>query len=78
MTFQVTHSKNAGNALSPFRVIEQPMGREVEWINRPDPPKLPRIGLSTKWPWSMQHPACYLRLSKPSTGLALTSIREEA
>jgi site-specific recombinase XerD len=34
MTFQVIHSQDAGNARSPFRVIEQPMGREVEWINR--------------------------------------------
>jgi integrase len=34
MTFQVIHSKDASNAQSSFRVIEQPMGREVEWINR--------------------------------------------
>ena len=34
MTFQVIHSQDAGNARSPFRVIEQPMGREVEWVNR--------------------------------------------
>jgi site-specific recombinase XerD len=34
MTFEVIHSQNAGNAQSPFRVIEQPMGREVEWVNR--------------------------------------------
>jgi site-specific recombinase XerD len=34
MTFQVIHSPDAGSARSPFRVIHQPMGREVEWINR--------------------------------------------
>ena len=34
MTFQVIHSQDAGNARSPFRVIEQPTGREVDWINR--------------------------------------------
>jgi len=34
MTFQVIHLKDAGNARSPFRVIELPMRREVEWINR--------------------------------------------
>ncbi len=34
MTFQVIHSKDVSNAQSPFRVIEQPIGREVEWINR--------------------------------------------
>jgi len=34
MTFQVIHSKDVSNAQSSFRVIEQPMGREVEWINR--------------------------------------------
>src|SRR5580698_4438471 len=34
MTFQVIHSKDASNAQSSFRVMEQPMGREVEWINR--------------------------------------------
>ena len=34
MTFQVIHSPDGGNARSPFRVIEQPMGREVEWVNR--------------------------------------------
>ena len=34
MTFQVIHSQGADNARSPFRVIEQPMGREVEWVNR--------------------------------------------
>jgi site-specific recombinase XerD len=33
MTFQVIHS-GAGNVRSPFRIIEQPMGREVEWANR--------------------------------------------
>jgi hypothetical protein len=34
MIFQVIHSSDSGNARSPFRVIEQPMGREVEWVNR--------------------------------------------
>jgi integrase len=34
MTFQVIHSKEASNAQSPFRVVEQPTRREVEWINR--------------------------------------------
>jgi integrase/recombinase XerD len=34
MTFQVIHSPAIGNARSPFRVVEQPMGREVEWVNR--------------------------------------------
>jgi integrase len=34
MTFQVIRSKEASNAQSPFRVVEQPIGREVEWINR--------------------------------------------
>jgi integrase/recombinase XerD len=34
MTFQVIHSPDGGNARSPFRIIEQPTGREVDWINR--------------------------------------------
>jgi hypothetical protein len=34
MTFQVIHSPDGGYARSPFRVIEQPIGREVDWINR--------------------------------------------
>jgi site-specific recombinase XerD len=34
MTFQVIHSSDGSNARSPFRVIEQPSGREVDWINR--------------------------------------------
>jgi site-specific recombinase XerD len=34
ITFQVIHSPDADNARSPFRVIEQPTGREVEWVNR--------------------------------------------
>ena len=34
MTFQVVHAHNGDNARCPFRVIEQPMGREVEWVNR--------------------------------------------
>ena len=34
MTFQVIYSYNGDNARSRFRVIEQPAGREVEWVNR--------------------------------------------
>jgi len=34
MTFQVIRSQDTGNARSPFGVVEQPMGREVEWVNR--------------------------------------------
>jgi integrase/recombinase XerD len=34
MTFQVIHQPHLGNARSPFRVVEQPTGREVEWVNR--------------------------------------------
>ena len=34
MTFQVIHAHDGHNARSPFRVIEQPAGREVEWVNR--------------------------------------------
>ena len=34
MTFQVIRVQDAGNAQSPFRIIEPPMGREVEWVNR--------------------------------------------
>lgn len=34
MTFQVIHTMRTGNAQSPFRVIEKPTGREVDWINR--------------------------------------------
>jgi site-specific recombinase XerD len=34
MTFQVIHSQDGGNARSRFRIIEQPAGREVEWVNR--------------------------------------------
>src|SRR5260370_32987923 len=34
MTFQMIHAPDRGTSRSPFRVIEQPIGREVEWINR--------------------------------------------
>src|SRR5260370_14218316 len=34
MTFQVIHASDGSHARSPFRVIEQPSGREVDWINR--------------------------------------------
>src|ERR1700688_3407355 len=33
MTFQVIHAHD-GKARCPFRIIEQPMGHEVEWVNR--------------------------------------------
>ncbi len=34
MTFQVIHSADPANTRCPYRVIEQPTGREVEWVNR--------------------------------------------
>jgi site-specific recombinase XerD len=34
MTFQVIGTHDAGHARSPFRILAQPMGREVEWVNR--------------------------------------------
>ena len=34
MTFQMIHSPDGGTARSPFRIIEQPIGREVDWVNR--------------------------------------------
>jgi hypothetical protein len=34
MTFQVIYSRSDSNARSPFHIIEQPVGREVEWVNR--------------------------------------------
>jgi hypothetical protein len=34
MTFQMFHSTDGGNARSPFRIIEQSTGHEVDWINR--------------------------------------------
>ena len=34
MTFQVIHRPDPAHACSPFRIVEQPTGREVEWINR--------------------------------------------
>src|SRR5260370_35745387 len=34
MTFQEIHSSDGSNARSPFRIIEQPSGREMDWINR--------------------------------------------
>jgi site-specific recombinase XerD len=33
MTFAVIHAPDTGSARSPFRVIEQTMGREVAWVN---------------------------------------------
>jgi site-specific recombinase XerD len=34
MTFHVLYQPGRSNAQSPFRVVEQPTGREVEWVNR--------------------------------------------
>jgi integrase/recombinase XerD len=34
MTFQLIRVQVDGNAQSPFRIIEPPMGREVQWVNR--------------------------------------------
>jgi len=35
MTFHLVHQPSAStNAQSPFRIVEQPTGREVTWINR--------------------------------------------
>ena len=34
MTFHVIHQPNTALARSPFRIVEQPTGREVEWANR--------------------------------------------
>jgi hypothetical protein len=34
MTYELVYRVGLGNAQSPFRVIAQPEGREVAWINR--------------------------------------------
>jgi site-specific recombinase XerD len=34
MTFQVIHQPDSANARSPFRIVELPTRREVDWINR--------------------------------------------
>jgi site-specific recombinase XerD len=34
MTFHLIHLQGPSNARSPFRIIQLPTGREVEWINR--------------------------------------------
>lgn len=34
MTYQLIHLRDPGNARSPFRIVQLPAGREVEWINR--------------------------------------------
>ena len=34
MTYELVYRVGLGNAQSPFRVIAQPEGREVTWINR--------------------------------------------
>src|ERR1035438_2991210 len=34
MTYQLIYRVDLGNAQSPFRIVAQPAGREVGWINR--------------------------------------------
>jgi hypothetical protein len=34
MKFRVVHQPTANPARSPFRIVEQTAGREVDWINR--------------------------------------------
>ena len=34
MTFRVAHKPASSPARSPYRVIEQTTGREIDWINR--------------------------------------------
>jgi hypothetical protein len=34
MTYELVYRVGLGNAHSPFRVVAQPEGREVAWINR--------------------------------------------
>jgi hypothetical protein len=34
MSYELIYRVDLGNAHSPFRVISQPTGREVDWINR--------------------------------------------
>ena len=34
MKFRVVHQPTSNHARSPFRVVEEPSGREVEWANR--------------------------------------------
>jgi hypothetical protein len=34
MTYELSYRVDLGSAQSPFRVVAQPVGREVGWINR--------------------------------------------
>ncbi|HTW67611.1 MAG TPA: hypothetical protein VME17_23505 [Bryobacteraceae bacterium] len=34
MTFRLLHQPSASAARSPFRIVEQATGREVDWVNR--------------------------------------------
>ena len=34
MTYELSYKVGLGNAQSPFRVVAQPGGREVSWIDR--------------------------------------------
>lgn len=34
MKFQVIYRQGSGTARSPVRIIEQPAGREIGWVNR--------------------------------------------
>ena len=34
MTYELSYRVDLGSAQSPFRVVAQPTGREVGWINR--------------------------------------------
>jgi len=34
MTYELVYRVGLGNAQSPFRVVTQPEGREVVWVNR--------------------------------------------
>jgi hypothetical protein len=56
MIFQVTRAQDVGNARSPFRVIEQPTGREVEWVNRfLDRECLRRLAVTSLRSYAMEH-----------------------
>ena len=56
MTFQVIHQPDAGDARSPFHVVEQPAGREVEWVNcfldREWVRRLAQTTLRSAMPWT--------------------------
>ena len=34
MSFRVVHQPNTNPAQSPFRIVEQATGREIDWVNR--------------------------------------------